>query len=1499
MGSKSEAARLEELRFYSDIERETHALLRVANERSIARARRVVEAPPPGLEKQRRRIEKPPKQQEVSPNPEEARRSERLGALLVGEPINEDTTTTKRQLPTIVDPREHGTPEDVAARVAKKLAAKEQRQPGADDDQYPLLPSLEDVSATLRDANARAEAAAKLAAAALDEENIQSSMASMGGALMAAVVKKQVRRPPLKRREAPTTTAEVYLEDQEAAVLGKKKVRTELCWNPGEVVRRGLFEAEHLRKKHRDETAREDAWRAYMSECASVEARGPGLKSDRAVVERHPVFRLVAGLAYAGFTKMLDKLHSTAAKDVTEAVNKSWREFRDTLFVVPPSDDDFSCDDDDDPGGFGNTESEEEDEEELSPPSTPGVPTSAPQPTFPPLLADWDCLVAGHDQNLDGDDVKAWVHRRRRRRRSRDGGWLPWRWRIHVYHVATGDRRYLTLSEAAVLDVVPAQQPDDTDARAAAEAADAAVDSWYYDVDDQAQEEEEEGFPVEAAPEFERRARAARLRDRAALVEGLAPHGSLTRAAPLVPRALALLRLLRLEARPDAATFSAAVNDAYASSAAGIVEILRDDDGTREALGLPPIFRGDNRVARRALSGLPGLLMKRSASAPNLLVSRPAEEKRPATANELICAVRSETTDGVTRANWTRFWFEREDSIRSRLRDERRLVLAPGTCLRPETMFGASVDEGDDGPRWAAALEPGYAAVEGQGQFDCDGPEGDGGAGWESEADPPALAPLALRVCELAGEIYDGRVPGAVSLDSGTVGMFARNEACSSTDSVVVSLVRAVDDVRAADWLRVQDRETLVSPNHLCERRATIIPGLLAPSCAARATTLLGDSSAASPTIVIFLAAHLVSSSSSSSSRTPKRTQLVEHLLAPKGGFRRARNVGAAPAWLVVSGAATSPSVFGIRTPTPPTTGVTAKCVWSSVQRCVEQLCRARDALDFKSIAEALDAPPPEPLVYQSRLRAFDEECYSQAALAHCTARTWLAQHHAIGVARKRAEQRRHVKAQLDAVAVDAAYLDLAAATTRRTLRAKALRLIERAAPRARGLGDSAERWAARLDGSALLETRGTWQKRRKTAVFFYNADDLAEPPRFTWDPPPNWRHEQVRQQRTPAERQVVTRVDNHAVDHKEAIVATPSRDEKFVSALANPLGRPYVPPLRRDDDGDDRREAEWWSDSDDEVGDVEHWRSELQTLPRGHADARLMRIRRRRSSPPPPDEARAATRVRCAPNYEAPGWRRLDWHRRGQYWRRLPRACPPSDFASEARRRRTLHSDDAAPATKPTLVGIIRKTRDDKSWGAPHTSFVPKKLISTMFVADAQDDIDRILALSKRRAAREASLAAPVPLLELVERGPREMTTGEEFIAKDELETAIVEGRAIDDHAELKTRALYAARSSHLADLEACIDTFQVPLETIDDQGNTLLVLAAQQNDAKVVKFLLRRGANINAQNYRGNSALHFCFGYNFDDLGNYLISKGANPNLLNQDGHTCYEFNHPDLVE
>mmetsp|Transcript_11806 Transcript_11806/g.15423 ORF Transcript_11806/g.15423 Transcript_11806/m.15423 type:complete len:229 (+) Transcript_11806:169-855(+) len=98
-------------------------------------------------------------------------------------------------------------------------------------------------------------------------------------------------------------------------------------------------------------------------------------------------------------------------------------------------------------------------------------------------------------------------------------------------------------------------------------------------------------------------------------------------------------------------------------------------------------------------------------------------------------------------------------------------------------------------------------------------------------------------------------------------------------------------------------------------------------------------------------------------------------------------------------------------------------------------------------------------------------------------------------------------------------------------------------------------------------------------------------------------------------------------------------------------------------------------------------------------------------------------------------------------------------------------------------------------------------------------------------------------------------------------------------------------ARHNRVEDLERLLDA-GMPINIRDQYGNTVLAVACQNGHKRSAKLALRRGADINARNYRGNTPLHFCFTYGYgDSLGQYLISKGADPTIRNNDGITCYE--------
>lgn len=66
-------------------------------------------------------------------------------------------------------------------------------------------------------------------------------------------------------------------------------------------------------------------------------------------------------------------------------------------------------------------------------------------------------------------------------------------------------------------------------------------------------------------------------------------------------------------------------------------------------------------------------------------------------------------------------------------------------------------------------------------------------------------------------------------------------------------------------------------------------------------------------------------------------------------------------------------------------------------------------------------------------------------------------------------------------------------------------------------------------------------------------------------------------------------------------------------------------------------------------------------------------------------------------------------------------------------------------------------------------------------------------------------------------------------------------------------------------------------------------LIQAAMNNNFSEVEYLVSRGANLNAVDSNGNTALHLMASYGWFDMANLLVTKGANLNSVDSKGNTA----------
>lgn len=291
----------------------------------------------------------------------------------------------------------------------------------------------------------------------------------------------------------------------------------------------------------------------------------------------------------------------------------------------------------------------------------------------------------------------------------------------------------------------------------------------------------------------------------------------------------------------------------------------------------------------------------------------------------------------------------------------------------------------------------------------------------------------------------------------------------------------------------------------------------------------------------------------------------------------------------------------------------------------------------------------------------------------------------------------------------------------------------------------------------------------------------------------------------------------------------------------------------------------ELWSDDEQHVGDCDI--DELGDTPANHMEVR--KLKKKRENKPKPHEPPASVPFI---NLEDNGisTRDHDNIKHVAAWRKLPRPEIPAKFFQKCTVTRTLGPDDISVSNKPNNpVFLVPLSPVDACQYEPETFSV---VVESIFIPNAKKDMERVMATVERNIRREEELSRQLPTDDLLLFGQaKEMTSVDNFVAKQYKQDKDI---YVDATQEAIEKAVLAAKTSNIAQMEDALED-DIPVDTIDEFGNTLLMLAAQQGSKRMCKYLLRRGANVNSQNLSGNTCLHYCYAYSHHDLAKYLISR------------------------
>ncbi|TYZ58648.1 hypothetical protein PybrP1_009235 [[Pythium] brassicae (nom. inval.)] len=844
---------------------------------------------------------------------------------------------------------------------------------------------------------------------------------------------------------------------------------------------------------------------------------------------------------------------------------------------------------------------------------------------------------------------------------------------------------------------------------------------------------------------------------------------------------------------------------------------------------------------------------------------------------------------------------------------------------------------------------------------------------WQPDAKPNTLDSVPGVTLTGKNRVLWWRYPhdeddgGALELTK-VVAMFARDAQLSSSNAILVSVVLALDSPLLSQlWFAwhvgsVSPPAPLPLPDaawmHTPSRVSPCTWSLVSTPLQSRLDTLL-------PCTMMIL---------------NNAAQPADHVLLLDEPFGHRRlwpemNADAFRQWWLASDTLApnvdvEPQECSVLAAQPNATGVCGRFCWHSIDHVDTFLCRRRAERDYWYI------------VHNERTSGSNSPMYFAAAMTHeAMAGVHAAKLSAYLALLDERRRQRDYEAKLveieQKLEVGRLLLDAKRQEQKRIeqeLAAAAARKLD-AMRSASACSDAVLReWDARMQQSVVREEQGDWQLREVTAddalVVFYHSlnPHLPSLHRYSWERPSGWlerttsgdedaskqpdddsnseSHTSRSDASSAASNESSDALDTEKKANDEAMAQITRgllEDQQFLQILKDKLGlsalesavndQALASKLRKQSHQNGGNRAFEEEEDDDDALQLD-WDDQMLMLTEesDRAKASLMATKMAKLQLLPPHKAQTR------PIHPGEGWKRLKVSK-------LPRNFARSVYSAHTEGPRSAfinQPNSAAP------VGMLDPA-DASAYEAPE--FIPE--LRAHFVPKANADLQErkaVWAEFERTRPRAAAAGVPsangaggsrsTPLDELLEGDPAAaQQTMEERVSRAVL---CARNNNLEGVGTLSRRCVVRTATVSFVDsvgcLVVCVCVLQledaldggVDVNARDNYGNSLFILVCQQGNKRLVKFLLRRRADMNLQvrscdvccvkesmtplschqltalariiirqNMNGNTGLHYLVEYKHAALAEYIKRKGASDTLQNASGLTCYEGLSADALD